>query len=1029
MKLCKERFTLLFFVLLLSCSVSWAQLLNVQGKVTDASQSAIPGANVLIKGTNKGTITDADGRYSISVGKGSVLVIQSLGFVAQNITVGDQTTIDVALVEDDKTLDEVVVTALGIAKDKKALGYSVTEVKGSDFTQAREINLGNALSGKVAGVNATATATGPGGSSRVIIRGNGSLSGNNQPLYVVNGVPIDNTNVNSAGMWGGTDTGDGLNSINPDDIETISVLKGGTAAALYGSRASNGVILITTKTGKGQKGIGVEYNGTYTSDRPFTLTDWQYEYGQGIRQAKPLTQQEAINTGAQSWGARIDGSPVIQFDGVTRPYSAQKDNVKNFYNAGSTFTNTVAVAGGNEAASFRFSASNLDSKSSIPNSGFNRKSFNLSANANLSKKVLFEGVAQYNVETGTNRTFLSDTPKNPNYGVQMIANTVDIRSLDPGYDARGYEALWNSSVYAQNPYFVVNKVKNEDIRNRFLGSFSMRYNITDFLYIRGRVGTDNNMMKYLSIEPTGLAYSTLGSMNRRQVQIQETNAEVLLGFNKEFGAFSVNALAGGNRMRRSTEEMSYNGSQFNVPFNYFLDNTINKSSGYGYSGFGINSLFASADVGYQNVLFLTLTGRQDWFSTLAKANNSLFYPSAGLSFVFSDVLPNKGNWLNYGKIRASLAQVGGGYPNPYALNLTYALEGNSYVGSVPLMRINGGTIPNALLQPNTSTTTEIGLETKLFNNKLGLDLTYYNRVTKNDPVTASTSSASGYGNVLLNVGEVVNKGIEVLLTGTPVKAASGLTWNVAYNMAYNDNKVVKIADGLKRLELDQSRTQSAYVYHFEGEPYGMLAGYRALKDANGNTVYNTATGVPMRSEFTMLGRGVPPLTMGLTNTFSYRNFSMSFLIDAKFGAKLYSATNYFAYARGLAKETLVGREGGLTVTGVSPTGDAFTKTFAGKDVQDYYSGLTTITDQFIYSSDFAKLRQLTFGYTLPKSFLAKTPIQSVSLSFVARNLLLLYSKVPNVDPESTYNSGNAQGLEMFGVPPARSFGLNLMVRF
>ncbi|MGA0559015.1 SusC/RagA family TonB-linked outer membrane protein [Larkinella sp. VNQ87] len=1029
MKECKTRFTLFFALLLLCTSVVWAQQVNVQGKVTDANQGAIPGANVLVKGTNRGTITDSEGRYSISVSKGSVLVIQSLGFVAQNITVGDQTTIDVALVEDDKTLDEVVVTALGIAKDKKALGYAVTEVKGSDFTQAREINLGNALSGKVAGVNATATATGPGGSSRVIIRGNGSLSGNNQPLYVVNGVPIDNTNVNSAGMWGGTDSGDGLNSINPDDIETISVLKGGTAAALYGSRASNGVILITTKTGKGQKGIGVEYNGTYTMDRPLNLTDWQYEYGQGIRQAKPTTQQEAINTGAQSWGARIDGAPYIQFDGVSRPYSAQKDNIKNFYNAGSTFTNTVAVAGGNDAASFRFSASNLDSKSSVPNSGFNRKSFNLSANANLSKKVVFEGVAQYNVETGTNRTFLSDTPKNPNFGVHMIANTVDIRSLDPGYDSRGYEALWNSNVYAQNPYFVINKVKNEDIRNRFLGSFSLRYNITDFLYIRGRVGTDNNMMKYVAIEPTGLAYATQGAMNRRQVQIQETNAEVLVGFNKEYGAFSVNALAGGNRMRRSTEEMSFNGSQFNVPFNYFLDNTINKTPGYGYSGFGINSLFASADLGYQNVLFLTLTGRQDWFSTLAKENNSLFYPSAGLSFVFSDVLPNKGNWLNYGKIRASLAQVGGGYPNPYALNLTYALEGNSYIGGVPLMRINGGTIPNALLQPNTSTTTEFGVEAKLFNNKLGVDLTYYNRVTKNDPVTASTSSASGYGNVLLNVGEVVNKGVEVLLTGTPFKAASGFTWNVAYNMAYNDNKVVKIADGLTRLELDQSRTQSAYVYHFEGQPYGMLAGYKAMTDANGNIVYNTATGIPMRSEFMALGRGVPPLTMGLTNTFSYRNFSMSFLVDAKFGAKLYSATNYFAYSRGLHQETLVGREGGLTVTGVSPTGDAFTRTFAGRDVQDYYSGLTSITDQFIYSSDFAKLRQLTFGYTLPKSFLEKTPIQSVSLSFVARNLLLLYSKVPNVDPESTYNSGNAQGLEMFGVPPARSYGLNLMVRF
>ncbi|WP_128544713.1 SusC/RagA family TonB-linked outer membrane protein [Larkinella soli] len=1029
MKRCKNRFTLFLALLFLSLHAAVAQQVTVQGKVSDVNKEVVPGANILIKGTTRGTITDAEGRYTINAGKGDVLVVQSLGYVAQNITVGDQNTIDVVLEIDDKTLDEVVVTALGIAKDKKALGYSVTEVKGSDFTQAREINLGNALSGKVAGLNATSTATGPGGSSRVIIRGNGSLSGNNQPLYVINGVPIDNTNVNSAGMWGGYDTGDGLNSINPDDIETISVLKGGTAAALYGSRASNGVILITTKTGKGQKGIGVEYNGTYTLDRPMNLTDWQYEYGSGLRQLKPTSKDEAVSMGVQSWGPKLDGSQVVQFDGVARPYVAQKDNIKNFYNNGSTFTNTIAVAGGNETANFRFSASNLDSKSVIQNSGFNRKSFNFSATANLSKKVIFEGVAQYNVEEGKNRTFLSDTPKNPNYAVHMIATNVDIRSLDPGYDERGYEELWNSNVYSQNPYFVVNKVKNDDIRNRFLGSFSLRYNVTDWLYVRGRVGTDNNQLKFMNLEPTGLAYSTRGSMSRTQSQIQETNAEVLVGFNKEFGAVSVNAIAGGNRMRRSTENMRFNGSQFNVPFNYFLDNLINKTPGYDFSAYGINSLFASADIGYQNVLFLTLTGRQDWFSTLAKENNNLFYPSAGLSFVFSDVINNKGNWLNYGKVRASVAQVGGGYPNPYALNLTYALEGNSYVGSVPLMRVNGGQIPNPQLQPNTSTTTEIGVETKLFNNRLGVDLTWYNRVTKNDPVSASTSSASGYGSVLVNVGEVVNKGIEVLLTGTPVRTPNGFTWNVSYNLAFNDNKVVKISDQLNRLQLDEARTQSAYIYHFQGQPYGMLAGYRMMRDANGNVVYNPANGVPMRSEFTVLGRGVPPITTGLTNTFTYRNFSLSFLVDAKFGAKLYSATNVYGTSSGLTKRTLEGRESGLTVTGVTPTGDAFTKTFAAKDVQDYYKGITGITDEFVYSSDFAKLRQLTFGYNLPKSILGKTPIQSASISLVARNLLLLYSKVPNVDPESTYNSGNAQGLEMFGVPPARSYGLNLMVRF
>ncbi|PMD99386.1 SusC/RagA family TonB-linked outer membrane protein [Siphonobacter sp. BAB-5405] len=1023
---CKKTFTFLFSLFLLGCGFVQAQQITVKGKVSDEKE-AVVGVNVLVKGTTRGTVTDVNGDYTLNADKGSVLVFQALGYVTQNVTVGDNPTINVTLVADNTQLNEVVVTALGIARDKKSLGYAVTEVKGSDFTQAREINLGNALSGKVAGVNATATATGPGGSSRVLIRGNGSLSGNNQPLYVVNGVPIDNTNQNSAGMWGGFDTGDGLNSINPDDIESISVLKGGTAAALYGSRASNGVILITTKTGKGQKGIGVEYNGTFTMDRPFHFNDWQYEYGQGRNGAKPTSQDEAIQTGALSWGARIDGSPSIQFDGVSRPYTAQRDNVKNFYNNGSTFSNTVAVAGGNDVANFRFSASSLDSKSIIENSGYNRKSFNLSANANLSKKVIFEGVAQYNVEEGKNRTFLSDTPKNPNYGAQLIANTVDIRSLDPGYNAAGDEVRWNSNSYSTNPYFVTNKVRNNDLRNRFLGNFSLRYNVTDHLYIRGRIGTDNNSIRYLNGEPSGIAYETRGTMSRRESQINETNGELIVGFTKDFSNFSVNALVGGNQMRRKIEGLNYNGQYFIVPYTYFLSNTITKTPGYEYSAFGINSLFASADFGYKNLLFLTLTGRQDWFSTLAKDKNSLFYPSAGVSFVLSDALNSKPSWLSYGKVRASIAQVGGGYPSPYALTQRYEPQTNLYINNIPLVNIKGGTIPNAALQPNTSTTTELGIEAKLFNNKLGVDLTLYDRVTKNDPVTASTSAASGYDNVLLNVGEVRNKGIELLLTGTPVRTSGGFNWDVSFNVAYNDNRVERIAQGLSQYELDQSRTQSAYIYHFEGQPYGMITGFKQKTDANGNLVYNSATGLPIQSALMALGRGVPPLTTGITNSFSYKNFSFSFLVDGKFGGKMYSATNYYATANGLTKETLVGREGGVTVRGVDENGAELTKTIKA---QDYYSSsdYLRITDRFVYSSDFIKLRQFTFGYSLPKSLLGNV-VQSASLSLVARNLLVLYSKVPNVDPESNFSSGNAQGLEMFGVPPARSYGLNLMLKF
>jgi len=1017
-----------------------AQDKTVTGKVLDENGAGLPGASVTVKGSNSGTNTDVNGTFRVSgVSSNSILVFSSIGYSRQEITVGNQAEVEVKMVVDAANLEEVVVTALGISRDKKGLAYAVSEVKGSDFTQAREINLGNALSGKIAGVNATSTATGPGGSSRVLIRGNGSLSGGNQPLYVINGVPIDNTNVGSAGMWGGFDTGDGLNSINPDDIESISVLKGGTAAALYGSRAGNGVILITTKSGKGSKGIGVEYSGTFTAEKVRNLTDWQYLYGSGTQAAvagggvaqgvAPTSKDEAIANGAVSWGAKLDPSKsVIQFDGVARPYSAQKNNIENFYQTGTTFSNTVAVSGGDEKMNFRFSASNADSKGVVPNASFNRKSFNLSVNANLAKKLIFESVAQYNIEEGRNRSFLSDTPKNPNFAAYMIATNVDIRNLAPGVDSRNYEMLWNGSTYSQNPYFATDFVKNSDDRKRFLGSFSLRYNLADWLYVRGRLGTDLNSIDLVSIEPTGIAYATAGSMGQNARKINETNGELLLGLNKEVGDFSFNAILGGNQMYRVNQNMYIGGSNFVIPFNYFLGNLTSSDRNIEYKPFKINSLFASADVSWRNILFLTFTGREDWFSTLAKENNHIFYPSFGLGYILSDALKSKPNWLTYAKLRGSWAQVGGGYPDPYALNLTYSLQGNPY-SSYPLMNIGTNTIPNQNLKPNTSTTTEFGLETKLFQNRINLDLTYYKRVTTNDPVKASTSSASSYSDILLNVGEVRNQGIELLLSGTPFKSSNGLSWNVSFNMAYNDNKVVRIAEGLPTLSLDESRTRNAYIYHFEGEPYGMIAGSRMKRNENGQVVYNSATGIPVQGDFEMLARGVPPITLGLTNTISYKSLSLGVLLDGKFGGYIYSATNAFAMSRGLLKETAENgvRENGITVSGVDQNGAEFTKTLSA---QTYYQGIaTTITDESIFKSDFVKLRQMTLGYSLPKSLFGKIPVQSASISFVARNLFILYKKTPNVDPESTFNSGNAQGLEMFGVPPTRSYGLNLMVKF
>jgi TonB-linked SusC/RagA family outer membrane protein len=684
---------------------------------------------------------------------------------------------------------------------------------------------------------------------------------------------------------------------------------------------------------------------------------------------------------------------------------------------------------------FRFSASNLDNKGIVPNNTLNRKTFNLSVNANLKKKLVFEGNMQYNIENTENRTFVADFQKNPNTGAQLIGTNIDVRILKPGYDANGYEVLWNDYIYATNPYFAVNKIVNSDSRNRFIGSFSARYNITDWLYARARFGIDRFNLKGVNIEPTGLAFNNRGSMTSDQNLSEEYNVEGIIGANKNFNKFSVNALVGGNQMKNTYDGVNLSSGFFNVPFKYFVGNGSQQQFTQTYRQFAINSIFASADIGYNDLLFLNMTARRDWFSTLDVNDNSLLYPSVGLSFLFSNAWSNRPGWFNYGKLRGSWAQVGGGAPSPYAIDLTYQNQAQLSGTGATLQNIVGTTIPNKL-KPYTSTTSEIGLEARLFNNRVGVDLTFYDRTTTNDIVNATVPWTSGYNAVALNVGKIKNKGIELLLTGTPIRGKnSSLNWDVSFNLAYNKNEVVYIGDGISSITFGQSentnrtRTENGWIYHFTGMPFGMIAGNRMRTDSKGNIVYNNANGIPLQSALVPLGKGVPPLTTGVNNNFSYKRFNFGFLVDGKFGAQVYAATNAYGTQFGVDKRTVENgvRENGVKVSGVDQNGNPYSATV---NAQTYYQGIwNTITDQFITDADFIKLRQVIIGYTLPKSMLQKMPVQSVGISFVARNLLLLYNTARNIDPESSYSNGNAQGLENFGLPTARSYGLNLLVKF
>ncbi|SFP05404.1 TonB-linked outer membrane protein, SusC/RagA family [Chitinophaga sp. YR627] len=1013
---------------------------KLKGKVTGPDGSPVPGASIVLKGnSNVAAMAGPDGSFELNL-KGAtppfVLVISSMGFSKKEVNVTDaDAPLAISLAESNESLSEVVVTALGIRKEKKALVYAVSEVKGSEFTQAREVNVANALSGKIPGVNATSLASGPGGSSRVIIRGNSSLGSNNQPLYVVNGMPIDNTTPGGAPTTGGggqnVDRGDGIGGINPDDIETISVLKGGSAAALYGSRAANGVIVITTKKGRARKGIGVDYNTTMTLEAPAVLPEWQYEYGQGDKGLKPTSQAEAITYGRRSWGTKMDGTEYIAFDGKMHPYTPQKDNIKNFYRTGSTFTNTVAFNGGSEAVNFRFSLSNTNSKAIIPNSKFDKKIANLNLNAFLGKKLSIEAIAQYNVENATNRPSSGDATGNPNWGVYMVANTVDVRWMDPGYDETGREIQWNETAYASNPYFVVNRFKNNDTKNRFIGQASVKYDLLKNLYVKGTVSRDFFDYNYIGIIPTGTVYTTgaAGEYSELRNSVAETNSMVTAGYNTKIaGNIGVNALLGANARRFNTNQTAIAGTQFIIPFFYSSTNLTTSTTTPTRGKVATNSVFGSLDLDYKSIFFLNVTARQDWFSTLSPLSNSILYPSVGGSFILSDAVKMP-KAISFAKLRASWAQVGGATPDPYILNQTYTMLQGGHLGR-PVQQVTQSNavnlVTNSTLKPLTSTTYEVGGEAQFLNNRLGIDLTYYKKQTTDDIVSTAISTASGYNNALLNVGKLSNRGIELLLTGTPIKRKD-FSWNVSYNMAYNESKVEQLAAGLNTLQMATSVGSWAFVHNTVGQPYGIIMGYTTVQNEKGQIVYNSTSGYEQKSELKALGRGVPPLTMGLSNTFNYKRLSLDILVDGKFGNKVFSGTDVYATRFGLHKKTLVGRENGIELNGVDEKGNEYHNTIPVANLRLYYDNTKNYTDHFLYDGSFVKLRQVVFSYQIP---VAKLKIvQSASLSFVARNLLILYKKTDNFDPESSYTNGNAQGFEAFGMPRTRSFGANLMVKF
>ena len=1017
-----------------------AQNTTVKGTVKDATGEPVIGATVKVQGSTMGVITDIDGNYTIDCPSNATLEVSYIGSKTQTVKIGGKNTIDITLQDESQAIDEVVVTALGIKRQARSLGYSTTKVGGDDFQLARDPNIGNALSGKVAGVNVSGNGTGSTGTSRVIIRGNASLTGNNMPLYVVDGVPFDNTNQGSAGQWGGADMGDGLSNINADDIESIQVLKGAAASALYGYRGGNGAILITTKSGKKNQPVAIEVNQNLTFNSIYDYRDWQDTFGIGLEGNKPTNVTDAKKAESDSWGAALDGSEAVNFLGEKYAYS-NVDNWKKFYRTGITSNTSASISGSGQNIVYRFGASYNTEKSILPNAGNRQVGLNMNTTYDILKNLHLNVTANYTFDKSNGRSNLSDGNGNTNASLLYRGNSFDIdwmKGTEAGWGTNldGSEMIGGNNNYFNNPYWLQYRKTNNMNRNRLTGQVQLRWDITSWLYLQGAVQRDGYSIEFQQVQPIGAAADPKGWITEYEKNFHESNYNFLLGFNKEFGKLSVGATFGGNKQYNETKKFTIadGGRPFLVNGVWSVNTVSDKTYGKEDVRYQVNSFYGTVDLGWANQVFLNLTGRNDWFSTLSKGNNSYFYPSATLSWVFTDTFRNSlPEWFEFGKLRVGMATASNG-TDPYKNILLYKLRNYTINGINTVTQNNDNKLPNEYLKPVHISEFETGLNLSFFQSRLNFDMAYYQKKTSDDIATVSTSSASGYNAKVVNVGKIKNSGFEFMVDAYPVKTKA-FTWNTTLNFAYNKSKVEYLGEGVDRLSIDgaQSRNGNVYIYNIVGSAYGEIVGNKYKRDADGNLLLKD--GLPQAGEQTSLGNGVYKWTGGWRNSFTYKNFTLGFLIDAKFGAKIFSGTNYQLYYYGMHKNTLNGRTvenpyANTVFAGIDEaTGQANT---VAVTAQDYYKAICNkdIAEEFVYDASFIKLRELSLSYTFPKSMLSSMKVvKGLSVSLIARNLWTIMKHTPNIDPESAVNATNGQGLELNGYPTTRNIGFNVNVKF
>ncbi|MDR1345023.1 MAG: SusC/RagA family TonB-linked outer membrane protein [Tannerellaceae bacterium] len=1003
---------------------------KVKGTVSD-SFGPIAGASLLVSGSSNGTITDAEGEYVLEgVKSGDVVRISFVGYVTQMISYNGQEVLNVVLEENSLALSEVVVTALGIKREKKALGYAMQELKGEQLTRTRDANVANSLAGKIAGVHITQNGTGVGGSTKILIRGNNSITGNNQPLIVVDGTPIDNFSGETTEYFGNSnaDKGSGISDISPDDIENMSVLKGPAAAALYGSRAGNGVVMITTKKGAVSKGIGISLNSNLTVENPMQTPSFQNLYGQGSNGVF-----DADKTG--SWGAKMDGRTVETALGAL-PYSARGNSIyKDFMRTGSSWTNSLEVQKATDDMTFRAAVTRLDNKGVVPNSGMDRTSITLRSTARMATWLSADVKVNYINQNADNRTAVAVDPNNIFYEGLLMPRSISYADFLPfeqadwkRKDGRPAGYVFTHGASPRNPYWSAFRNTNKDKRDRYIGLAALDISFASWLNLKLRTGIDNYTSTYDMIRATGNPYwEENGSFTTKTEQFREVNSDFLFTAQGSWNKFGVVGTAGGNIMSRQTLLNTSKSGELIIPDFYAIANGKEHRAEYEKKRKQINSLYATASLSWDNFVYLDVTARNDWSSTLPKDNSSYFYPSVGGSWVFSQMLGNMGvdvSPLTFGKLRVSWAQVGND-TEPYQLSDYFRVDYNIKDG---IFTVNSADfIANPNLKSETIQSWELGLELRGLDNRLGLDVSYYKKNAFDQILKISVPAASGYRYKLVNAGNIRNEGWEIAVNATPVKRGS-FEWDTFLNWSKNVNKVVSLTAGTKRQILsDGTGISNIQIVAEEGGAFGDLYGNAYERDSKGAIVIGD-NGLPVEAAgLKLLGNNQPEWMLGWSNEISYKHFTLGFLLDMNYGGNVFMGSIQTGSAQGNLSMTLEGRENGLVFQGVTKDGSVNTKTV---EAQAYWGAKSSIAEAFIYDATNARLREVSLGYSLPGQLLSKTPFAGVKASLVARNLLMIYSKTEGFDPEAGFsNSSKTQGYELGSMPTMRSIGFNVNVTF